>query len=193
MLATHRARHEDTKTRTTTITPSLRRAFVASWLLIAAASSSPTAQSKRAMTLDDAIDLVQVSAPRISPDGRRVLYTVSELGKWTDNKRVTSIWMADADGSNARRFLAHEKDRVPAWSPDGRMVAFLSTRDPAGDGKERDKPNAQIWIIPIDGGEAAKLTDHKADIKSFEWSKDGTSIVFLAERAKSDAQKAAEK
>src|SRR3954452_18888985 len=88
------------------------------------------AQTRRPMTVDDALDLVQVSAPRISPDGRRVLYTVSELGKWKENKRVTSIWMADADGSNARRFLAHEKDRVPAWSPDGRMVAFLSTRDP---------------------------------------------------------------
>src|SRR3954469_15551189 len=112
-----------------------------------------SAQQRRAMTVDDVIDFAQVSAPRISPDGRRVLYTVSELGKWTDNKRVTSIWMADADGSNARRFLAHEKDRVPAWSPDGRAGAFVAPRDPAGHGKERDKPNAQIWIIPVDGGE----------------------------------------
>ena len=84
---------------------------MSSWLLIAIANSAPTAQSKRAMTIDDAIDLVQVSSPRISPDGRRVLYTVSELGKWKDNKRVTSIWIADADGSNARRFLGNEKPR----------------------------------------------------------------------------------
>src|SRR4051794_40611883 len=100
MLATHRARHQETQTRQRTIVSRPRRAFVAAWLLIAAASSSPTAQSKRAMTIDDVIDLVQVSAPRISPDGRRVLYTVSELGKWKDNKRVTSIWIADADGGN---------------------------------------------------------------------------------------------
>ena len=87
------------------------------------------AQAKRAMTVDDVIDLVQVSSPRIAPDGRRVLYTLSELGKWKDNKRVTSIWIADADGGNAHRFLANEKDRAAAWSPDGRSVAFLSTRD----------------------------------------------------------------
>src|SRR4029078_8066610 len=64
------------------------RAVVCSSLLLAIAGSAPTAQSKRPMTIDDAIDLVQVSSPRISPDGRRLLYTVSELGKWKDNKRV---------------------------------------------------------------------------------------------------------
>src|SRR5881296_240062 len=83
-------------------------------LRVAAAGANAAAQQKRAMTVDDVIDLVQVSAPRISPDGRRVLYTVSELGKWKDNKRVTSIWIADSDGANARRFLASEKDRSPA-------------------------------------------------------------------------------
>jgi dipeptidyl aminopeptidase/acylaminoacyl peptidase len=122
------------------------------------------------MTIDDAIDLVEVSAPRISPDGRRVLYTVSEVGKWKDNKRVTSIWIAGADGSNTRRFLAHEKDRSAAWSPDGRSVAFLSTRDapPRRDGDTTDS-GAQIWIIPVDGGEASKLADHEGNIRSFDY------------------------
>ena len=50
--------------------------------------------------------------PPSDENGRRVLYTVSELGKWKDNKRVTSIWIADADSSNARRFLGHEEKRL---------------------------------------------------------------------------------
>jgi dipeptidyl aminopeptidase/acylaminoacyl peptidase len=145
------------------------------------------------MTVDDVIDLAQLSAPRISPDGRRVLYTMSELGKWKDNKRVSSLWIVDADGSNARRFLAHEKDRAPAWSPDGRFVAFLGSRE-AAPGKDGDGDNiASIWIIPVDGGEASKLTDHKSNIKAFEWTKDSASIVFLAERVKAESLKAAEK
>lgn len=153
------------------------------------------------MTIDDVLDLVQVSAPRISPDGRRVLYTVSELGKWKDNKRVTAIWIADADGANARRFLGNEKDRNPAWSPDGRRVAFLSTREAsktdggssAGAGPGSGDDDAQIYVIPVDGGEAVKLTDHKGAIRSFEWTRDSASIVFLAERAKTDAERAAQK
>ena len=99
------------------------------------------------MTVDDVIDLTQVSAPRISPDGRRVIYTVSELGKWKDNKRVTSIWIVDSDGTNSRRFLASEKDRNASWSPDGRHVAFLSTRDaPAGGRDGEAGPDATPQI-----------------------------------------------
>ncbi|HMF99206.1 MAG TPA: hypothetical protein VKE96_33130 [Vicinamibacterales bacterium] len=56
---------------------------MASWLILAVSSSSPRAQAKRVLTVDDAIDLVQVSAPHISPDGRRVIYTISEK-KTTD-------------------------------------------------------------------------------------------------------------
>jgi dipeptidyl aminopeptidase/acylaminoacyl peptidase len=173
---------------------SRRRAFVCAWLMLAAPLTA-RAQSTRPMTVDDVIDLVQVSSPRISPDGRRVLYTVSELGAWKDNKRVTSIWIADADGSNARRFLANEKDRAPAWSPDGRSVAFLSSRDAAGGGRDAEAGDgaAQIYVIPVDGGEASKLTDHKGAIRSFEWAKDNASIVFLAAHAKPDADKSREK
>lgn len=149
-----------------------------------------SAQSKRAMTVDDVLDLVQVSAPRISPDGRRVLYTKSELGKWKDNKRVSTIWIVDVDGTHARQFLGSDKDRSPAWSPDGKSVAFLSTRDAA---KPDEENAAQIWVIPVDGGEATKLTDQKGAIKSFEWTRDSASIVYVAEHAQTDAEKSSRK
>jgi dipeptidyl aminopeptidase/acylaminoacyl peptidase len=170
----------------------VQKARVFSTLFLLLFVSAAAAQPKRAMTLDDVIDLVQLSAPRISPDGRRVLYTVSEVGKWKDNKRATSIWIVDADGTNARRFLAHEKDQAAAWSPDGRQVAFLAARDTAA-GKDNDDNVVDVWIIPVDGGEASKLTDHKSKIRAFEWTKDSASIVFLAERVKGESQKAAEK
>ena len=153
------------------------------------------AQPRRAMTIDDALDLVQVSAPRISPDGRHVLYTKSELAKWKDNKRTQTIWIVDADGSNGRQFLSSDKDRNPAWAPDGKHVAFLSTRDAATE-KESESSNgigAQIWVIPTDGGEATKLTTHRGNIKSFDWMKDSSAIVFAAERGQSDAEKAERK
>ena len=149
-----------------------------------------TAQSRRAMTVDDVLDLVQVSAPRISPDGRRVIYTRSELAAWKDNKRVATVWIVDADGSHAHQFLSSDNDRSPSWSPDGKHVAFLSTRDAA---KPDEEAGAQIWTIPVDGGEATKLTDHKGAIRSFEWARDSASIVFVAEHDTGDAEKAARK
>jgi dipeptidyl aminopeptidase/acylaminoacyl peptidase len=165
----------------------MKRFILAAALLV---SSSSLAQTKRAVTLDDVIDLVQLSAPRISPDGSRVLFTRSEIKEWKDNKRVATVWIASADGSNQYQFLGSDKDRAPQWSPDGKHVAFLSTRDKA----ESDKDGGpQIWVIRAAGGEATKLTEHKGTIKDFEWSADSSRIFFLTEQAESDEEKAATK
>jgi Tol biopolymer transport system component len=147
-------------------------------------------QPRRPVTLDDVLDLVQVSAPRISPDGSRVLFTRAEIKEWKDNKRVQTIWIANADGSNPYQFLASDTDRAPQWSPDGSRVAFLSTRDKSDSDKEA---GPQIWVIPTRGGEASKLTSHKGKIGSFEWAADGSRIFFLAEQEKGGEEKAAEK
>jgi dipeptidyl aminopeptidase/acylaminoacyl peptidase len=160
-------------------------------ILLAFTAAPVPAQYRRAPTLDDLIDLVQVSEPRMSPDGRRVLYTRSEIKSWKDNKRVQTIWITDADGANQRQFLSSDKDRAPEWSPDGASIAFLSTRDHKEGDKDAGGP--QIWIIPADGGEASKLTNHKGTIRSFKWSRDSAQLFFLSEDARSDAEKAAEK
>lgn len=159
-------------------------------LALVLAASALSAQTRRAVTLDDVLDLVQVSAARISPDGSRVLFSRSEIKEWKDNTRVSTIWIADADGSNQYQFLGSDKDRSPAWSPDGSQVAFLSTRDKAESDKDA---GPQIWIIRTSGGEATKLTDHKGNIQRFEWAADGSRIFFLADEAKSEEEKAAEK
>src|SRR5918997_6451615 len=99
-------------------------------------SASGSAQDRRAPTVDDLLNLVQVSGAEISPDGKQVIYVKSELKKWSDNKRVSSIWIANTDGTDHRQLLGSDKDRSPSWSPDGRYIAFLSTRDQAENARD---------------------------------------------------------
>lgn len=163
--------------------------------LLLVAASAVHAQDLRKPTIDDFVDLVQASGPRISPDGRQVLFSRSEIKERKDNKRVQSIWIADVDGSGARPFLSSDKDRSPQWSPDGRHVAFLSTRgqSSAGASGKGDDNGPQIWLIRTDGGEAWKLTSHKGSIRAFEWALDSQSLFFSSSEAKTDEEKAAEK
>ena len=166
----------------------VRHLAIAAALLVAADIS---AQERRAPTLDDVLNLVQVSGAEISPDGKQVIYARSEIKKWSDNKRVSTIWIANADGTDHRQLLGSDKDRSPAWSPDGKYVAFLSTRDQAEGA--RDAPGAQLWLLRTSGGEATKLSDLKSAVRSFRWAEDSSRIFFTAEEAVTDAEKEARK
>ena len=123
-------------------------------------------------SFDDAIDMARVSGPRLAPDGSRVLFVRNELD-WDENKRVSRIWVVGADGQNARTFTGSADDNSPEWSPDGRWVSF--TR-PVGDS---DKVR-QLFVLPVDGGEAVQLTRHVTAVGSYRWSGDSGSIFFLA-------------
>ena len=123
-------------------------------------------------SFDDAIDMARVSGPRLAPDGSRVLFVRNELD-WDENKRVSRIWVVGADGQNARPFTGSADDSNPEWSPDGRWMSF--TR-PVGDS---DKVR-QLFVLPVDGGEAVQLTRHATAVGSYRWSRDGGSIFFQA-------------
>ncbi len=160
------------------------------WIPFAMIALLPAQDAKRPVTVDDALDMVQVSGPQISPDGKWILYSRSEL-KWKDNKRESRFFMMPADGGESFQFLSGENDSAPAWSPDSSSVAFLANRERAAAGG--DSAGRQIYLIRANGGEAVKLTDHKDGLNSFRWSEDGKSIFFLANELKSQEQKAAEK
>ncbi|MFO7893826.1 MAG: S9 family peptidase [Longimicrobiales bacterium] len=125
-------------------------------------------------TVDHAIDMTRVGSVELSPDGGHVLYTVTELD-WEDNERDTRLWLARADGSDARPFTADEGDGSARWSPDGRWIAFAR-----GAGDESDAEGRQLWLIRTDGGEARQLTEHPTSVRSYEWTPDSDRLVFVA-------------
>jgi dipeptidyl aminopeptidase/acylaminoacyl peptidase len=134
------------------------------------------------LTPERAISRRQLSDVRISPDGQRVCFVVSEPPKGAIRGR--HIWMLDVRSREVRRFTNSAKSEYsPRWSGDGKMLAFLSDRE----------DSSQIYLMPADGGEAVKLTEGKNAVRSFEWSPDGKQIAFLAPDPKSEAEEKKEK
>ena len=116
-----------------------------------------------------AYPLISEVAP--SPDGRRVAYTVREP-LLTDEKSefITHLYLASRDSDEPRQLTYGDScDSHPAWSPDGRYLAFLSKRG----GKNN------VYVICPDGGEAWALTRYdKTDVEGLRWSPDGSRIAF---------------
>ena len=160
----------------------MRQTLVIAAAVLAAADAAQT-QTKSAPTIDQILSLERVGTPEVSPDGRRVAYTVRRTN-WDENAYETQVWLADA-ATGAARELTHAKksSRSPAWSPDGSRLAFISDRS--------DKN--QIYVISASGGEAEALTSLEDGVNRFQWSPDGTRIAYTATEPKSSALKEREK
>jgi dipeptidyl aminopeptidase/acylaminoacyl peptidase len=133
-------------------------------------AAAVSAQSGRAMTIDDVMALKQVQDAQISPDGRWVAYVVS-AADFKEDAFNPDVWVVSTSGGEPIRLTTSIKsDNHPIWSPDGKRLAFVSTRD--------GKP--QIYLISPFGGESEKLTDSKTGVQSMQWSPDGKRIAYVA-------------
>ena len=126
---------------------------------------------KRAITVDDYLALKSVGNPQLSPDGKWVAYTVTEPSL-KDNRGITRIWLGDVASGSVRQLTAGlGSDRQPRWSPDGRTLAFVSTRE----------NGAQLWVLPIAGGEARRLTSLADGVFDPLWLPDGTGLIVTSD------------
>jgi dipeptidyl aminopeptidase/acylaminoacyl peptidase len=162
------------------------RKFLAVAALVLAASSL-SAQSKRPATFDDVLGINAVQGATISPDGRQVIYVVrgwaSEQEKMESR---THVWKVATDGNSpARQVTFGEKGESQAqFSPDGRFISFVAARGNA-------EAKSQIYVMPVDGGEAWKLTDAKENISAYSWSPDSSRIAFVSTDPRSADEEAA--
>ncbi|HEU4456590.1 MAG TPA: S9 family peptidase [Longimicrobium sp.] len=144
-------------------------------LLAALAAAAPAAaQDRRPLTPLDLYHLRTASDVTLSPDGRSVVYVVTQPDSAT-NKYRRDLWIARTDGSGAPRRLTWTNSPAvgsPAFSPDGTRLAFVSAR-------EGGRP--QVWILPLaEGGEAWPLTDLKTGAGGPVWSPRGDRVAFTS-------------
>ena len=135
-------------------------------LATAAAGQETT---KHPITFDDLIRMHRVSDAQVSPDGRWVAYTVT-TPDMEANRNAGNIWIVPTAGGDALQMTQSGKDNSPAWSPDGKAIAFLSSR--SGD--------SQVYLLSMDGGEAHALTKVSTGADIVKWSPDGKTIAFTS-------------
>jgi dipeptidyl aminopeptidase/acylaminoacyl peptidase len=129
--------------------------------------------SARPLTVADLDNLRTVADPAVDPSGRWVAYDVSSVDVKVD-KSFKHIWMTSWDGARTVQLTNREKESesLPRWSPDGRYLAFLSSRTDKHD-------NDQLWLLDRTGGEARALTKVDGGIVDYAWSPNGHEIALI--------------
>jgi dipeptidyl aminopeptidase/acylaminoacyl peptidase len=140
--------------------------------LLAVLAAGPLyAQDKKPLTIDQYVTMPTVGDPQLSPDGQLVAYTIS-TPSLEDNRSTSRVWLAEvANRETWQATSGGGSDRAPRWSPDGRTLAFISTRE----------GGSQIWRLPARGGEPTKISSFEPGVSDFVWSPDGKALYFWAD------------
>ncbi|MEZ5487613.1 MAG: S9 family peptidase [Steroidobacteraceae bacterium] len=116
----------------------------------------------------------RVGAPIPSPDGRWVVFSVTEPA-YDRAEQVADLWIAPTDGSAAPRRLTNSAGPEVGvdWSPDSRQLAFAARR--VGDDVQ------QIYVLALEGGEAVRLTQSATGARTPRFAPDGQRIAYVSD------------
>ncbi|MEE1877889.1 S9 family peptidase [Altererythrobacter litoralis] len=156
----------------------MRYAALALALLV---TTAPTIAEARKAEVADLLKVARVGNPDIAPDGSAVVYTVTTADTEKD-ANVSHIWLAAWDGSGKRQLTSRpgESESSPRFSPDGSVIAFISSRA----AKDDEDSNARLWFLPRAGGEAYPLPGISGSVSDYAFSPDGKKLVLVVEDPK---------
>lgn len=142
---------------------------------------SNVAQNKEKMTFEQYLNLNVPSSVTISPDGKFVVYTIrkadTDVSKWN-----TQVYIFNTATKVSRRFtLAGKSCTNPAFTPDGKFVSFLSSREYLNTSGKTEEGAQQLWLAPMEGGEAFNITSLPNGVEEYVFSEDAKWVVVLTE------------
>jgi len=154
-------------------------------LLIAGPPAAAKQPSAPVLDEKDLRALVALIDPQIAPDGKRVAL-IARRPDFAKNKYRNELVLVDVRGG-ATRTLVRERDDVNSarWSPAGDRLAFVAT--PPKDPDDKDVPAPQLYVLRMDGGEPARITDAKDGVESYAWRPDGRAFAYVARDDSPDA------
>lgn len=132
------------------------------------------AQNKKTITHEDMWAMKRIAAPAVSPDGKWVIYSVTDPS-YDEKEQTTDLWIVAADGSTKPRRITNSKagESGYTWSPDSKQIAFSTKRE--GD------ETAQIYLLNItEPGEAQRLTNLSTGASAPQYSPDSKMILFTS-------------
>ncbi len=161
------------------MTRSTAAAVALALAVFATATCAAAPASARTFGLDDLRTLVGVTTPAISPDGKRAVVVVTRID-WNDDRYDRELDVIDL-ATHARRTLTYDRKGLssPRWSPDGSMLAFIADARPASPAPASEA-EAQVFVMPMDGGDARPVTKAGAGVEQFAWRPDGRAIAYVA-------------
>ena len=149
---------------------------IGAFALSLAISISAGAQqpARHTITHEDLYGMRRVGAPNLSPDGKWLVFSVTEPS-YVTTEQVNDLWIVPADGGSAPRRLTNTKggESGVAWSPDSRRIAFTAQRE--GD------EVSQIYVLSVnEPGEAQRVTTISTGAATPIWRPDGKALLFTS-------------
>lgn len=150
----------------------MRHAVMLTLLALAPAA----AQAAQPFSAERSWEIQRIGSPEVSPDGRHIVAPVSRA-VMADDKVLTDLWLWSSDGSVQRPLTGDPAaESSPRFSPDGQTLAFVAQRD--------DDKTPQLYLLPVAGGEARRLTTFATGVSVPRWV--GNDRLVFASRVWAD-------
>ena len=157
-------------------------------ILLTLATAAP-AQSKRNITEKDLFAFQWIGDTQLSPDATRVAFVKITVNAKHDDYE-TSLWLLNLNTPNTEptRLTTGPRDSSPRWSPDGQTLAFVRATE-----KDNKPQPAQIFLLPLVGGEPRSITTLVGGAGNPSFSPDGKHLLFSSNTSPEDIEKAEKK